>query len=339
MIRSTVLLAVFFALTNYGSFATFSIGNPSYVEDELRNFASDMTVSYTVSGYTNSDSVEIFPDAVDVTLFPRNCPSGESLNSIGGVIEISSENFADSTFSYNISVNPSLVNDASDLVTFSENNLGPTSIGNVTFCTLVTTRLDSIASTSISALFTNWIVSFNMTGGTISFNNENNIQVSSGTIDDENIDVAAPATLTACACSGSELCTAPTPLEMNSNLVICLITPDQFRISNFIFNLTVGDFTYTPVTMGTDGLPNITSSDLTTVQVNDVNYLVVTTFAVGSLYEQGESVLTVSGSAILEFASSRRTDEVQTFQTLVPLKKEKECGFGKIKKKLKSLWE
>ena len=330
MIRFTACLVLFFtfALRN-GNSETFTLSGPTYNEADLDNFQSSMTVSYTVSDYN-----EIFPSNVVVTLFPRDCPNGESLDQTTEVVQIDETTYDGSTtFEYDITVESSLIDDSSDLVTFVVDDEAPYSIGAINFCTRVTTFLDSVGSNAISASFTNWVIGFNMTGGIISFEDE--LSVSTSTIEDEEFDVVTPGSVSICYCEDIT-CKTPGAIEMNSNIELCLSRPSRFDIPNFNLVLTVGNFEYTPITLGTDGEYNIVSSDLTSVTTNN-RFLVITTFAVGSLYEQDSTTLEVSGTAVLEFESSTRTEELSTFRTLLVLKKGEGC-FEKVKKKFRSLW-
>lgn len=226
---------------------------------------------------------------------------------------------------YNIAINKTLVNNSS-MVVFDAGY--GTSKGQIKFCTKVFSVLDGdLGSANVSFTNTNIVLSFDISDSDLGAPDDDekdpgnddglSFSISSASISGSpgvEIDIESNVySVKACQCTRESFdCLDPDSvpvISQDENIAICLETSsNEVKVSNFYLRMTSGDqaLIYEPVTMG-NGQWSVNAESLTTV-VNQGNKVRIETFAVKGLFDNSddENKVVVSGSAYLEFASTKK---------------------------------
>ena len=313
-----VLIGVFAHAIAQNNF--FNISEPSYASSSFgSNFESSMTVTYEIE----QGSSGTYPDSVEVRLFAAGCAINDELSLTGDVVNIDSVSYSQSSsFSYAITVDSVLIA-TSSLVDFSSSTeIGPSSIGTIEFCTRVTSHLDELESVSIYSRLSDWNIGFNIASLDITLLGQD---VSVADISVTDVDTTTPNTISiaACQCSLSDYSCTSSSLSNGDVLYFCL-KPDTsvVEITNFDLSLSNGDFSYTPIAIGSGGA-QVVSDSLTSISQPSGNIVFIETIMVSNLFEQSSNTVSISGSALLQFsASSSKTIESYPFNAVVEVKQE-----------------
>jgi len=196
------------------------------------------------------------------------------------------------------------------------------SSGQISFCTIVTTRLDFMGTTSaVSVKETNFNVEFDLSTG--EFFSTLGVMVNDQDVIDE--ELPSDFLVTLCYCMPETfVCGMPDTITQDSELFLCLIPEDtdgssgDVRISNFdltIVGVTVPTSEYEPVEFGATAPDPNPLTDITYGMGEGAEVIQVTTRLVASLFDgvaPGDSQeIEVSGNTFLEFAPAKVGDTIQ----------------------------
>jgi len=244
---------------------------------------------------------------VIVELFDYGCINKQENNNSTNAVKVFSEVRSLSSNVFNYSLNVAVENMGSDTGGFIFSNGDGT--GDLKFCTRVSTWENSI---QVAFHETNFILSYDMSDNTFSLLN---VQVAPNGVDSFITRVIDDFSLAACQCSNFQCITTPESIKPDELLVLCL-RPDHpdglediVHISNFNLNLFAGSgdryVEYNPVWFNTDGYGHNILTDV--VEQGDI--IMITTPVVAQFYIQGHASISVSGSAFLQFDTSKSERE------------------------------
>jgi len=244
---------------------------------------------------------------VIVELFDYGCINKQENNNSTNAVKVFSEVRSLSSNVFNYSLNVAVENMGSDTGGFIFSNGDGT--GDLKFCTRVSTWENSI---QVAFHETNFILSYDMSDNTFSLLN---VQVGPNGVDSFITRVIDDFSLAACQCSNFQCITTPESIKPDELLVLCL-RPDHpdglediVHISNFNLNLFAGSgdryVEYNPVWFNTDGYGHNILTDV--VEQGDI--IMITTPVVAQFYIQGHASISVSGSAFLQFDTSKSERE------------------------------
>lgn len=259
---------------------------------------------------------------VGVTLFDSGCKTAKP--STGLVVSLTPVAFTTSPHIYYVEVEQSLIGNATDFVVYTGNS---NSTGTVEFCTRVSTYEGSI---EVGYRETEMQLSFDMSMNSFSFSLLN-VSIAENSPDVFSTTVDSAFTVGICQCDSNYIClSSAQPINQNDDLVVCLepeggSNSDVVEITNFNLLLEAGTvgtlqyYSYNPVQFGTASW----SSDLITdVDVQPgTNRIKISTPIVAQFFIQGFTSVDVSGSANLQFVSSKegRVDHFKFFRMEVGL--------------------
>lgn len=279
-------------------------------------FDGALQVTHDIGKDIDADGIN---GGVNVALYDYGCENEQALS--GLTVSIEPYEFIADTFTYNVTIDDSLIgNVSSTFVNFAadEGNVIGESVGEILFCTQISTFTEEFF---VAYYEFNFEIPFNLTENEFTFANAT---IATQNITELDVDVEDGYGVEACRCDDSFACIAdPDPIESDRQALDVCIYPtaeggldasDVF-ISNF--NATLSNdagVTFSPVVFG-DGEWEITV--FTTVAVEN-NIVRVSTIVLEGFFTSEETELTVDGTAFLEFVSAR-TDDRKPFQLVVGL--------------------
>lgn len=246
---------------------------------------------------------------IDLKLFTYDCQA----TSTDTTVSIDSESFVAPNFLYEIAFDTDAIGNVNaDYVTCLGSDKSDCGVGEITFCTRVTTLEGSI---EVFFLDTNFNFEFNLT--------DNNFTLTEIEIDPQEpdtfvTDIESPFEVRACQCEDFN-CTAKETIEQDDSLILCIepFDPngsDSVRITNFNLQVTAGDMgdadyvEYNPVWFSTDGY----KSDALTLVKEDTasDTLMIVTPIIAPFFTRGHSSVNISGNAFLEFKVAKGANPV-----------------------------
>jgi len=293
VLNTLLLAATAFATADAQMLANFTVGEAVITMSETTGI---LNVAHAVGG----GGVEI----VDSMLKEVGCVDDYA----SGEVMLTNENFVmgnSSMYTYDLEI------DTSNLE----------SSGEVTFCTVVTSRLDFMGTISpVSVANTNFNVEFDLTTGGFT----STVGVTANDQDEIDEELPSDFFVTICACMpGTFVCGMP-EFTQDSEVNLCLITEDangptgDVRISNFdltFVGVTVPTSEYEPVEFGTTMPETNPLTTLTYGMGEGGEVIQVTTRLVASLFvgiaPGGTQDIETSGNTFLEFSNSKVGDTIQ----------------------------
>ena len=212
--------------------------------------------------------------------------------------------------------------------------------GSISFCGEVSTSLDGINS-KISRLRTQFTLNYSLSSGTFELSTVKTEELTAATT--EEIDIVGEITVNACLCDSSFTCNEnPENIELQDNVPISICLKQQtegekLEFKSILLQMISGDgYLYEPVTPNAEGLEEGANA-LTTITVNDdTSDVLVETFLVTELFSTSQSLLTVKGTAEMDFSTNARSDSLRPFSLQLKLSskaKNKGCVLSKMFKK------
>ena len=214
--------------------------------------------------------------------------------------------------------------------------------GSISFCGQVHTSLDGIDS-KISRLRTAFTLNYSLSSGSFELSALKTEELAEATT--EEVDIVGDITVTACLCDSSFTCNQnpeSVVLQDNFPISICLkqdTEGEKLEFRSILLQMISSDgYLYEPVTPNAEGLEEGANA-LTTITVNeDTSDVLMETYLVTELFSSSQSVLTVKGTAEMDFSTNARSNSVTPFSlklTLTSKKEESEgCVLTKMLKKI-----
>ena len=215
------------------------------------------------------------------------------------------------------------------------------SSGSVSFCGEVSTSLDGIDS-KISRLRTKFTLNYTLSSGNFELSTLKTEELAEAT--SEEVDIVGDISITACLCDSSFTCNNnPENVELQDNVPISICLKQQtegekLEFKSILLQMISGDgYLYEPVTPNAEGLQEGANA-LTTITVNDdTSDVLVNTFLVTELFSASQSLLTVKGTAEMDFSTNARSNSLREFSlqlNLSPNAKGEDCVLRKMLKNL-----
>lgn len=183
------------------------------------------------------------------------------------------------------------------------------SIGNIKFCTRVSSHVGSI---EVAFRETNFDLGFNLTDNVITLAS---IEIEENTPDSFVTDVDTAYSVNACPCDSTFTCVTASAVAQDTPLVMCIhplhngaenTAAEDVQITNFNVNIKpTGDTdpNFDAVTFGTDSW---VPSELVSVDIDDDDFKIkITTPIIAQFYIQNIATVDVTGNAFLEFVSGK----------------------------------
>ena len=254
-------------------------------------------------------------DPVTVKLFDKDCINEETDPT--AVVSTLANVQVSGSYSYQVNIDQSKIgSDASGSGTYVSCTATPggsCSLGNIEFCTRVSTYHGSI---EIAFVETNFDLGFNLTDNDFSLPN---VQISENAPDSFITDVDTDFDVAACQCDSFNCLASADAIEQDESLVMCIYPThptvgmaNNVLISNFNIDVTdstgAQPLTYQPVIFGT----NMWVADpLTNVSVDGNDFVVmITTPIIAQFFIQNINTIDVGGNAFLEFKSAKGAQPV-----------------------------
>jgi len=297
VLNTLLLAATAFATADAQIIANYTVGEAVITVSETTGI---LNVAHTISG----SGVEI----VDSVLKEFGCVDDYA----SGEVTLTNENY-DMGFTSNSSMYTyDLEIDTSQLESVS---------GLVSFCTIVTSRLDFMGTISaVSVVDTNFNVDFDLTTG--EFTSTVGVSMNDQDVIDE--ELPSDFSVSVCKCMpGTFVCGTPM-FTQDSEVFLCLIPEDtngptgDVRISNFdltFVGVTVPTSEYEPVEFGNTAPVTNPLTTLTYGMGEEGEVIQITTRLVASLFDgvaPGDSQdIECAGNTFLEFTTSKVGDTIQ----------------------------